>query len=155
MNIKELAKEVQKMRSLQREYFATQKKTILGESKTKEKEIDALVEKILAEPERATDIAIEQINGVDYVSLEQLRKVTGISAEELARAGWLKEHSIKEPPPPHSDAPALSPSDFGPYLADELEQFDRYLAEFRGGVNFKEWAKTRIDEALHDWEMSS
>jgi hypothetical protein len=148
MNIKELAKEVQKMRSLQREYFATQKKTILGESKAKEKEIDALVEKILAEPERATDITVEQINGVDSVSLEQLRKVTRISAEELSRAWGI----VSQPKPP---APALSPSDFGPYLADELEQFNGYLAEFQGGVNFKWWVKAQIDQALHDWEMSS
>ena len=148
MNIKELAKEVQKMRSLQREYFATQKKTILGESKSKEKEIDALVEEILAEPKRATDITVEQINGVDYVSLEQLRKATRISAEELARAWGI----VSQPKPPVS---VLSPSDFGPYLADELEQFDRYLAEFQGHVNFKWWVKTRIDEALRDWEMSS
>ena len=148
MNIKELAKEVRKMRSLQREYFATQKKTILGESESKEKEVDALVEKILAEPERATDITIEQINGVDYVSLEQLRKVTRISAEELARAWGI----VSQPKPPVS---ALSPSDFGPYLADELEQFDLYLAEFQRGKSFSEWVKDRIDEALHDLEMSS
>jgi hypothetical protein len=148
MNIKELAKEVQKMRSLQREYFATQKKTILGESKSKEKEIDALVEEILAEPERATDIAVEQINGVDYVSLEQLRKVTKISAEELARAWGI----VSQPKPPVS---VLSPSDLGPYLAGELEQFDRYLAEYQRGKSFSEWVKDRIDEALHDLEMGS
>jgi hypothetical protein len=141
MNIKELAKEVQKMRSLQREYFATQKKTILGESKSKEKEIDTLVEKILAEPDRATDITVEQINGVDYVSMEQLRKVTGVSAEELARAWGI----VSQPKPPDS---VLSPSDFGTYLADELEQFDRYLAEFEGGVSFKEWVNLQIHTAL-------
>jgi hypothetical protein len=149
MNIEESAKKVQKMRSVQKWSLVNGNCCILA--RDAEQEIDALVEKTLAEP----TITIEQINGVNYVSLEQLRKVTGISAEELARAGWLKEHSIKEPPPPHSDAPALSPSDFGPYLADELEQFDRYLAKSQGGVNFKEWVKTRIDEALHDWEMSS
>ena len=71
MNAKELAKKVQEMRSLQRKYFATQKKTILGESKSKEKEIDVLIEKILAEP--ATDITIEQINGADYVSSEWVK----------------------------------------------------------------------------------
>ena len=85
MNIKELAKKVQEVRTLQKQYFATRSKSILGESKAKEREVDALVAKILAEPERATDIAIEQINGVDYVSLEQLRKVIAISAEDLSR----------------------------------------------------------------------
>jgi hypothetical protein len=42
----------------------------------------------------------------------------------------------------------LSPSDFGTYLADELEQFDRYLAEFEGGVSFKEWVNLQIHTAL-------
>jgi hypothetical protein len=56
MNIKELAKEVQKMRSLQRQYRATRGKSILGESKAKEREIDDLVAKILAEPAAAITV---------------------------------------------------------------------------------------------------
>jgi uncharacterized protein YlzI (FlbEa/FlbD family) len=138
MNIKELAKEVQKMRSIQKWSLVNGNCCILA--RDAEQEIDALVEKTLAEP----TITIEQINGVNYVSLEQLRKVTGVSAEELARAWGIGS----QPKPPAS---VLSPSDFGPYLADELEQFDRYLAEFQGGVNFKEWVKDRIDKAL--WVM--
>jgi hypothetical protein len=54
MDIKELARKIQEVRTLQNQYFATRSKSILGESKAKEKEIDALVAKILAEPTAAT-----------------------------------------------------------------------------------------------------
>jgi hypothetical protein len=130
MNIKELAKKVQKMRSLQKKYFDTRSKSVLGDSKARERELDLLVEKILAEPDRATDITIEQINGVDYVSTEQLARALGIASQNKPNTS------------------ALSPSDFGCYLADELEQFDRYLAEFEGGVSFEEWVNLQIQTAL-------
>ena len=103
MNINQLAQQIQEMRALQKEYFATRSKSVLGDSKARERELDLLVAKILADPA----------------------------------------------------AGSPSPSDFGPYLADELEQLDQYLAEYQGGIGFKEFVKRQIDEALHEWEIGS
>jgi hypothetical protein len=49
MNIKELAQQVQEMRTLQKRYFSTRSQSVLGESKAKEREVDALVAKVLAD----------------------------------------------------------------------------------------------------------
>jgi hypothetical protein len=50
MNIKKLAQQVQEMRALQKEYFTTRSKSVLGDSKARERELDLLVAKILADP---------------------------------------------------------------------------------------------------------
>jgi hypothetical protein len=92
MNIIQLAQQVQEMRALQKEYFATRSKSVLGDSKARERELDLLVAKILADP------------------------VAG----------------------------SPSPSDFGPYLADELEQSTRDTLEYQGVLISRSFVKRQI-----------
>jgi hypothetical protein len=99
-NIIQLAQQVQEMRALQKEYFATRSKSVLGDSKARERELDLLVAKILADPA----------------------------------------------------AGSPSPSDFGPYLADELEQIN--LALGARGKSFNQFVKAQIDELLKEWETN-
>jgi hypothetical protein len=82
--------------------------------------------------------------------------VEELEPEEEAEGDLIAESINKEIEPSasvSSSAAALSPSDFGPYLEDELRQFDRYLARYQGGVSFKQWVKAQIDEVLHDLDV--
>jgi hypothetical protein len=101
MDIKYLARQLQEMRSLQKQYFATRSRSVLEQSKAKEKEIDDLTSRILAS----------------------------------------------------SLASGPSPSDFGPFLADELCQFDLFLDQHK--MSFEEFVAGHIIEALKSIEQQT
>jgi hypothetical protein len=47
VTVSELAKEIQVMRALQKNYFATRNKSVLQESKEQEKKVDRLISEVL------------------------------------------------------------------------------------------------------------